>query len=229
WANRRLDYDGSIYAPLLNHLGIGTEPKDLPQALRGVSPERTNFRMNQMRLLRGDAIGFVLGGSTNSWSTIKLAEAFGRLGSGKKVEATLLVNLDQSDPGANPIEPDFDPLPIDREVMDIVLEGMEGTVLRGNVANRLIPTLNSINRTYQSKGVKFRIFSKTGTGRKGTVNNGSYVFCMNMESGSGSYLGGVSCAIYLEHRLASSRAVEVAQPILSDIANYLYEKKGPNQ
>ncbi|MEO0414391.1 MAG: hypothetical protein AAF226_05510, partial [Verrucomicrobiota bacterium] len=228
WADRLLDYDGSILAPLLNHLGVGTDPKNLPAELRGVSVERTNFRMNQMRLLRGDAIGFVLGGSTNAWSTVKLAEAFGRLATGKKVEARLLVDLDQSDPGAGPIPPNFDPLPLDSDVLAIVQEGMEGTVQTGSASSRLRSDLSSLNRSYQSKGVRFRIFSKTGTGRKGKVNNGSYVFAMTMESTSGTYLGGASCAIYLEHRLSSARAVEVAKPILSDIANYLYEKKGPN-
>src|SRR5262249_19343941 len=70
-------------------------------ALSLISPEATNLQLNNLRTTR-QIVNICLGGETNQWSNVKLAEGISRMITGKRVSATFV-------PAGGP--EDFQPLP----------------------------------------------------------------------------------------------------------------------
>ena len=66
-------------------------------ALRQLSPEMVNLNINQARHIRRDLVSLILGAGESRWNTIKVAEAYGRLVTGRRVVASLVDRLDDDD------------------------------------------------------------------------------------------------------------------------------------
>jgi hypothetical protein len=120
-----------------------------------ISPELPNLAFNRVRTAR-EFVGVCLGGNTNLWSNVKSAEAFSRLITGRRTEATM-VGLESA--------PQFDVLSSSFNVVrPALLDALEGVAHPGGTAAILAPSIAAINAGSTAQaGERFALFAKTGT------------------------------------------------------------------
>ena len=80
-------YDKSVWRPMLAAL---PDARFLHQDnLNSVSPARVDLQLNNVRNFRTEYLTLILGASTSRWNNVKMAEAYARLVTGRRVEARL--------------------------------------------------------------------------------------------------------------------------------------------
>jgi len=124
-------------------------------ALTFISPEEPNLALNNVRSGR-DFVAVCLGGYTNLWSNVKSAEAFSRLVTGRRIQATMVHT-------ESPAQ--FERL---SHLFDVVrpplLDALEGVTAPGGTAANLAPAIAAINHgSSVQAGERFAMFAKTGT------------------------------------------------------------------
>jgi len=218
-------HERGFLAPLLKEIGV--PPDELPDAFLRVSPDRPNLYLDDLKYARGGLISMLIGGASNRWSNVKLAEAYARLGSGRQVIARLA-----KDPSITVGPPAFLPLPISDPVRLQVLTGMEQAILSGTASSShrgFRPAIEQANRELASQGLRIRAFGKTGTGTRIKGREcAAFAFFLGIETVQGQDLGGMSCTIYLEDRAPggnSGNAVTLAGRIAPEMIEYLKRKK----
>jgi len=163
-------YDKTPWRPMLASL---PDARFLKQDnFNSVSPARVNLQMNNVRNFRTEYLTLILGASTSRWNNVKLAEAYARLVTGKRVEARL------TEAGPNPLPMtgcnttrDADGLFCNAE-RDTLLHAMAlvavppGTA-GGQVGPRLAPLIAEAAR----RGEVIGFYSKTGTPKIPDANN----------------------------------------------------------
>lgn len=163
-------YDKTPWRPMLASL---PDDRLLRQDnFNSVSPARVNLQLNNVRNFRTEYLTLILGASTSRWNNVKLAEAYARLVTGRRVEARLTE--------AGPLPPfmlgcntarDPDGMFCSR-ARDAVLHAMAlvavgpGTAA-GQVNAKLAPLVAEAAR----RGEVIGFYSKTGTPKIPDANN----------------------------------------------------------
>lgn len=153
-----------------------------------VLPERANLQLDAVSSVRGKYTSMLLGSGTNYWSDLKLAEAYARLGTGRKIQARLTVN-----PKKETKLEDFVELPLKPETLTKVHAGMQQCAEGGNgsTAERISDSIRAARAKFATKGLKFYALCKTGTAtRRGPIKKGGIIvedkrecaaFCLYLE------------------------------------------------
>ena len=224
-------FDGAVLAPLLKSLHADTQP--LPPAFWTVVPYRAQLDLQNVDVVRSELISMLVGGMTNRWSNLKLAEAFARIGTGRKVELRMLHEASEGKRSRR-IQ-DFERLPVSDEVLELVQKGMTYAVGSGGTAARLQSPLRREESRLAGSGLKLEAIGKTGTARRVGPRAGrperecaAFALYLELQSSAGKALSAVSTTIYLQDRAKSrygSRnsavAVELAGEILPDLVGWL--------
>ena len=127
-------------------------------AFDAISPQREDFRFGAMQDLRGDYLQVILGGGNAGWTTVKLAEAYSRVVSGKQVQMRLRLPGDGDD-----VERDVGPLPqLSAESREVLLEGMRQVVSGGSAQRVLGGKLAALRPKIRDRE-EWRLYAKTGT------------------------------------------------------------------
>ncbi|HYD12871.1 MAG TPA: hypothetical protein VEC11_08485 [Allosphingosinicella sp.] len=142
-------YDAMIWQPIL---GGGNRDHDLDRFFASVSPDRERFGLGSAQRVR-DYVMVMLGGGNARWTTVKLAEAYARIVSGRAINARLVVD-DQ------PSQQRLEFWPVRPEVRDALLSGMSQAAGGDGTASRVGAALNGVP---VPPGQVFRVFAKTGT------------------------------------------------------------------
>jgi hypothetical protein len=155
-------YDKAIWRPMLAAL---PDARFLRQDnLNAVSPARVNLQMNNVRNFRTEYLTLILGASTSRWNNVKLAEAYARLVTGKRVVARLTEDgpAPESMTGCNTTR-DADGLfcaaERDRLLHALALVALPPGTAGGQVGPRLAPLIEEAAR----RGEVIGFYSKTGT------------------------------------------------------------------
>ncbi|MCU1266657.1 MAG: cell cycle protein [Acidobacteria bacterium] len=179
-----------------------------------ISPESTNLALNNVRTARG-FVGVCLGGNTNLWSNVKTAEAFSRLVTGRRVQATMV--RPESTPQFDKLDNAFD------VVRPALLDALEGVARPGGTAAALFPAISAINSgSLTQNGERFAVFAKTGTleGQyKSGRNDSNIIFAAGMYNPVTRVLRqGVVVSIFIEKgnkKGDSGRATLLAARLMS--------------
>jgi len=157
-------YDMRLWRPLINHLTQGVDNNNrwkVRSDFKGVSPERVNLAFNKINGIR-NYITLLLGGGTGVWTNIQIAEAMSRLVTGRKVNATLISDIEQGTTGTQGNHQQFAQLELKPEVREQVLRGTEQVVKSGvGTARSLRGSLKTLEKRYPKDRVF--LFSKTGS------------------------------------------------------------------
>ncbi|HXC54341.1 MAG TPA: hypothetical protein VNU97_03525 [Rhizomicrobium sp.] len=155
-------YDKALWRPLLAAL---PDARFLHQDdLNSVSPARVNLQLNNVRNFRTEYLTLILGASTSRWTNVKLAEAYARLVTGRRVEA----RLTETGPAPPPMlgcnagrDPDglFCPRSRDAVLHAMSLVAVDSGTAAGQVAAKLAPLVAEAAR----RGEVLGFYSKTGT------------------------------------------------------------------
>ena len=260
-------WDPGVLTTLLRQAGVPTEvfsatlPADASErtkitALRdalfnsfaNILPEATNLHLDQINSVRGDYTSLLLGSGKNYWSNLKLAEAYARLGTGRRVRARIAV--DPKDPAA---AENFPELPIRPETLDLIYDGMEECAngVNGSTAERISDSLRLAREKYAKQGLTLRAICKTGTAtristrrdRSGRIlvpKRECAAFCLYLEltNKEGKITAAVSVATYLQDRAAtkgdsaprnSAVAVQLTEDFLPEVLAWLDRQPGPSK
>jgi hypothetical protein len=152
-------YDLSIWRALADQLG--------EKALggfgdSGVSPERERLNLGVMDSFRVDYLSLILGGGRSQWTTIKLAEVYGRIVSGRRISARLVRSVD----GAASQELSGEPQEWNPAVRRALLTGLEGVSAHpGGTAYspRMTRATERLAAMAATRGGLLAVYSKTGT------------------------------------------------------------------
>lgn len=176
-----------------------------------ISPEVPNLSLNNVQHARS-FVGVCLGGNTNLWSNVKSAEAFSRLVTGRRVNATMV--KEKEPVNFTPLDSAF----VER-VRPALLEALEGVVAGPNgTAAVLLPSVNAVNGgTAAAGGERFAIFAKTGTlegqFRSGR-NDSNIIFAAGWYNpATRTFRDGVVVSVFIEkgnRRRESGRATALA-------------------
>lgn len=223
-------WDVGVLHPMLRQLGVkdssmgapaeGTMPDKSEAEMReivynsfsNVLPERANLQLDTVSSVRGKYASMLLGSGTNYWSNLKLAEAYARLGTGRKVQARLT-----TDAAKETKLDDFPALPLKRETLALVHAGMQECAegVEGSTATRISGSIKAARAKLAAKGLQFFAIAKTGTAtrRAPVVKHGVTTedkrecasFCLYLEvrDKSGTPLAALSTATYLQDRAAT--------------------------
>jgi hypothetical protein len=140
--------------------------------MNSVSPARVNLQMNNVRNFRTEYLTLILGASTSRWNNVKLAEAYARLVTGKRVEA----RLTEAGPGPVPMTGcnttrDADGLfcNAERETLlhALALVAVPPGTAGGQAGSKLTPLIAEAAR----RGEVIGFYSKTGTPKIPDANN----------------------------------------------------------
>lgn len=169
------DRDLGIYAPLLpmaesllqRYYPRLSNPREILLRRSVVcAPETPRLAMEAVANTK-DASNLLFGGKFNLWTDVKLAEAFSRLVTAKKIKANLIYGYrDTLGEGAMiQTVPEVQPFQIPNEVRDgnvfrTIRKELANVVTVGT-ARKLAPTVRKIRETPGNEN--FRIFAKTGT------------------------------------------------------------------
>jgi hypothetical protein len=119
--------------------------------------------LTQVQNVTPDYYMSVLGGSRSLWSTLSLAQTYGRIVSNRKIEATLLARDGIRD-GYHRLP--FPAMGMDAELHEAILAGMNATVtLPSGTGRRLITEGSLCNTASADGGHTYVCYAKTGTGR----------------------------------------------------------------
>lgn len=198
-------YDTSVLQPWLEKLGLNEN--NVPGALTPLLPERTHLGMQGYQDLRYDLVSMVIGGAENRWSNLKLAEAYARIGTGTKVEATLVRR-------AKPTE--FAPLPVSAATLNLVREGMTAVVMNGGTAaaptSGLRPALEKQQQRLAKRGLRLVVHGKTGTATRATGRECAALgLYLALHDARDTRRAALACTIYLEDRAGSSNSVNAVK------------------
>lgn len=116
----------------------------------GIAPELGNLRLNQLSDLKADYLMSVLGGGRSNWSTLKIAEIFSRVVTGRRIEASLVYAPERRLPDA---------IAFDAGARQTVVDALQRVALDGTGA-LLGEAAEGIPAP---PGQEIRIFAKTGT------------------------------------------------------------------
>ena len=224
-------FDSGALQPLLDELDV--EAGRVPPAFWKVSPRRTVLDLPRIDTVRGEMVSILIGGTTNRWSNLKLAEAYARIGSGRKVQMRLLKIGEDS-------KPTEEQIPVSGKVLDLVHEGMTFSVRDvWGTSHRLNHPLVRETARLQAKGLKLKAISKTGTARRVGPDRktgrkerecAAVAFYVELQDASEKPLAAVATTIYLQDRAAtrggssprnSAVAVELGGQILPDLVAWL--------
>lgn len=209
-----------------------------------VLPERANLQLDTVSSVRGKYTSMLLGSGTNYWSNLKLAEAYARLGTGRKVLARLAV-----DPKNEATFTDFPELPLAHETLAKVHAGMQQCAEggEGSTAERISDSIRAARKKFEAKGLKFFAIAKTGTAtrraplKKGTViledKRECAAFCLYLEvrDKSDTPVAALSTATYLQDRAAtkgntsprnSAVAVQLTEDFFPELISWLESQPG---
>jgi cell division protein FtsI/penicillin-binding protein 2 len=216
--------DRKFIAPLMRQLDI-KDDEPLPTQFTEVTPERTNLNLQEIDIVRGELVSLLLGGSTNRWSNLKLAEAYARIGSGKRVTARLLRDSESDE------LPKFELMP-DPKAIELVHEGLTASWFNTGNGYTAAGIRGEVIRQTQmlaTQNLNLKFLAKTGTpirtkGRECAV----FAFYAEISDERNSALSAVAVTIYLQDRAASrgvSRnsgvAVELGKQILPDLVDWM--------
>ncbi|MBV9045982.1 MAG: hypothetical protein JO294_12720, partial [Alphaproteobacteria bacterium] len=163
-------YDKTLWRPMLAAL---PDQRFLRQDnLNSVSPARVNLQLNNVRNFRTEYLTLILGASTSRWNNVKMAEAYARLVTGRRVEA----RLTEAGPEPEPMlgcasGRDADGLFCNRtretilHALSLVATG--GGTAAGQVGPKLAPLIEEATR----RGLVLGFYSKTGTPKIPDPNN----------------------------------------------------------
>lgn len=222
-AMQNLELDPSLLAPMFKELRA--EPSIVDKAFRDVSTPRVNLALQSVDTVRGEMVSMLVGGFTNRWPNVKLAEAYARIGTGRRVQMRVTLPSTEKKP------PSFDKLDIDTSVLALVHQGMEAAVKTGTAAS-LRPAIARETARFARKGLDFRLIGKTGTARR-TDKLECAAFCFYAEilpKNGSKPLAATSTAIYLQDRAAargiknSTVAVRLATELLPHISAWMEEQ-----
>lgn len=155
-------YDKTLWRPLLAAL---PDARFLRQDnLNSVSPARVDLQLNNVRNFRTEYLTLILGASTSRWNNVKMAEAYARLVTGRRVEARLTENGPPPPPmlGCNAgNDPDGLFCPKSRDVLlhAMALVAVGSGTAAGQVDGKLAPLVAEAAR----RGEVIGFYSKTGT------------------------------------------------------------------
>lgn len=212
-------FDRSFISPVLQQLEIGDDDP-LPAEFQRVTPARTILNLQEIDVVRGELVSMLVGGYTNRWSNLKLAEAYSRIGTGRKVQARLL-----RDTKAGKV-PVFETMG-DRQVLGLVHEGLTAAWKNGT-AERLRRQVDRENALLAAEGLRLKFLAKTGTARREKYECAAVAFYAEIQNSSGKPLSALATTIYLQDR-ADSRgsaqnsavAVELGAEVLPDLVHWL--------
>jgi len=220
-----LRFDLEFVQPLLDELGADVDT--VPQSFWTVTPRLTNFELSRVRSARNELVSLLVGGHTNWWSNLKLAEAIARVGSGNRVELRMFKR-----PGDEEMQPEFEPLDLRPEVLDLVQAGMGAAIAEpGGTARRLYPTfLAEAQRRAAEMGLRYEIIGKTGTasrqahGERIPRDCAAFVFYLSLKDAAGEVVSATSTAIYLQDRNKSRHAVDLAKEFLPELMRHMEDQ-----
>lgn len=222
------EWETDFIAPMLQQLGLpkevtakgpvrnDAELKQLREifynSFSTVLPKKANLDLPSVSTVRGRYASMLLGSGSNRWSNFKLAEAYARLGTGKKVVARLTV-----DPQKPVTLDSFPDLPLERPTLAKVHAGMQQCAEGGDLstAARISSSIRQAREHFAAKGLALFAIAKTGTAmRQPAVVVGGVVkqekrecasLCLYLElrDSSGTPLAALSCATYLQDRAAT--------------------------
>ncbi len=172
-----IQYSGPDADPITSVWQQAQQAHLLPEAgaaVNSISPEMPNLKLNNIRDAR-DFVMICLGGKTNLWSNVKSAEAFSRLVTGKRVNATMMKVPSDAPPRFEALDASYAP------VRPLLLKALEEVALSGT-ADALAGKIRSINGARGgSDGRRFAIFAKTGTLRGlSSRNDSNFIFAAGL-------------------------------------------------
>jgi hypothetical protein len=136
-----------------------------------VLPQRTNLRLDRVNSVRGSYLSMLLGSGSNFWSNVLLAQAYSRIGTGRKVNARFV-----ADPKDATKVTDFEPLALDAGVMGTVRKSMASTAEgeEGSTAKLISKAIKEQQVKFKQRGLKLTAICKTGTAsRVPALKNGT--------------------------------------------------------
>ncbi len=120
-------------------------------------PAREALGLERPRNFRTDFLTVILGNGEGRWTTVKLAEAYSRLVTGRQIRASF-VHGQPPDRAALPLAPSFTAQPVITHAMTLVTQGS------GTAAGTHMPkALDGIEQALAKQGLVLGVFSKTGT------------------------------------------------------------------
>lgn len=126
-------------------------------AFGAISPAREHFVMDQLTDFQTEMLLTMIGGGEARWSNVKLAEAYARIVTGKRIEANLVMPQSPSDAYA------YLPLPLKADVREQVTHALTlvrlGTAQHDALNGPILDTRDML----EPYGLKLGFFSKTGT------------------------------------------------------------------
>lgn len=207
-------YDSRVIQPWLEKLGLTQAP--LPAALLPLVPESTHLGVQEFTRLRYDIVSMVIGGGGNRWTNLKLAEAYARLGTGQKVEATL---VKRAQPAA------FAPLPVSAATLTLVREGMTAVVMGEGTARLLRPVLEPHRQRLSRQGLRLVVHAKTGTATRTEGREcAALALYLALHDAGDTRRAALACTIYLEDRAAgtnSTNAVQLGAKLTDSLISHL--------
>ncbi|MCA1963698.1 MAG: hypothetical protein LDL31_07110, partial [Prosthecobacter sp.] len=214
-------YDSTTIQPWIEKLGLKDKP--MPAALMPLMPETTHLGMQSYTDLRYDIVSMVIGGGDHRWSNLKLAEAYARLGTGLKVEATLVRRANK---------PDFAPLPVSAETLSLIREGMTAVVMRDGTAVRLRPALETHIKRLSTQGLRLVVHGKTGTATRVQGREcAALALYLALHDTKDTRRAALACTIYLEDRAGASnstQAVLLGAQLVPALIAQLERQAGPS-
>lgn len=206
---------------LFARLGAEQNPVIYP-AFYSIMPQTVNLGFNLNINFRQDFISIIFGGATNRWNNTKLAEAISRLVTNRKVQGHFVDRISEFGHDLAEQMP-AEPLGIDKNVQQRLLQGMEAVCLPGGTAGDLYPILQDLKSRTDNK-YELEFYAKTGTPfrkeiRKGEEEVYSSVLLFTAilrNRQSGEIQDGLSFSIYLED-LGEHKAVDFLKQSLGRI------------
>lgn len=119
--------------------------------LSGVSPQREMLDLGSVDHVTNDYLQLILGGGASRWTTVKMAEMFSQLVTGRRVHATLSHDDYESPSPSNLSSP----------ALEAVRAGMRAAAVDGTA--RSLRQLEADLQSVAGEGVEVRLFAKTGT------------------------------------------------------------------
>jgi cell division protein FtsI/penicillin-binding protein 2 len=255
-------WDLGVLAPMLHQIGVkdasmqgapesGQEDAAAAQmrelvynSFSSVLPERANLQLDTVSSVRGKYTSMLLGSGTNYWSNLKLAEAYARLGTGRKIQARLTV-----DPSKETKLEDFPELPLKQETFAKVHAGMQQCAegVAGSTAERISDSIKKARAHFATQGLTLFAIAKTGTAtrRSPVIKRGVIIedkrecaaFCLYLElrDKSGTPVAALSSATYLQDRAAtkggtspknSAVAVQLTEDFFPELVAWLESQPG---
>lgn len=154
-------YDTSLWP---NPAPSAEEEDAWNRAFRQVSPDNESFGLGAVRQFHNDYINLILGGVHSRWTTVKVAEVFSRVVTGRRIEASFLRRPQGSGaPGLGRLDSNARAAILDG--LRQVVEEQQGTAFShlAQTSGTLEAPLGLARQLASARGEEIRIFAKTGT------------------------------------------------------------------